>query len=398
MPLINYLDALPRSADMVVVGGGVVGAATAFYAARAGLRPLLLERRPALCTLTTPASTGAFRLQFDNLEELELVRESLELFDHFPDLTSQSEYDLGIRRQGYLWVTTDDLRAERAQALVRQQHSWGQTDIEYVPGEDAVKSWPYLSPEVVGARWRAGDGFLDPKALTMGLIAGAQADVLVECGVTGFDTGGGRLTGVVTERGAVAADTAVIAAGPFSGVVARTAGVELPVTTVQRQKLIMPEVDLVPPGAPMTIDDDTGAHWRPGLQGAYILFTDPTTPPSEPTENVPPDFGHAFKVLNPASPFSVARVVPFWAEVWERNAVTWLLHTGQYTMTPDHRPLLGPTEIPGLYVNGGYSGHGIMVSAAGSRHLVDVLTGAADAVTNPFGLDRDFPQRDIDLL
>jgi glycine/D-amino acid oxidase-like deaminating enzyme len=67
-------------------------------------------------------------------------------------------------------------------------------------------------------------------------------------------------------------------------------------------------------------------------------------------------------------------------------------------MTPDHRPLLGPTEIPGLYVNGGYSGHGIMVSAAGSRHLVDVLTGAADAVTNPFGLDRDFPQRDIDLL
>ena len=376
-----------------------MGAATAFYAARAGLRPLIVEQRPALCTLTTPASTGAFRLQFDNLEELELVRESVELFENFPDVTGQRDYDLRIRHQGYLWVTTEQSRAERAQALVRQQHSWGQTDIEYVSGDEAQSRWPYLSKDVLGARWRAGDGFLDPKALTMGLIAGAKADVVVDCGVTGFDIAGGRLRGVVTERGVVSAGAAVIAAGPFSGIVAGLAGVRLPVTTVQRQKLIMPEVDLVPPEAPMTIDDDTGAHWRPGLQGAYILFTDPTTPPSDPTENVPPDYDHAFRVLNPESPVSIARVVPFWADVWERNAVTWLLHTGQYTMTPDHRPLLGPTEVHGLYVNSGYSGHGIMVSAAGSRHLVDVLTEAAErAATNPFRIDRDFAPRDLDLL
>jgi sarcosine oxidase subunit beta len=376
----------------------VVGAATAFYAARAGLRPLIVEQRPALCTLTTPASTGAFRLQFDNLEELELVRESVELFENFPDVTGQRDYDLRIRHQGYLWVTTEQSRAERAQALVRQQHSWGQTDIEYVSGDEAQSRWPYLSKDVLGARWRAGDGFLDPKALTMGLIAGAKADVVVDCGVRGFDIVGGRLRGVATERGVVSAGAAVIAAGPFSGIVAGLAGVRLPVTTVQRQKLIMPEVDLVPPEAPMTIDDDTGAHWRPGLQGAYILFTDPTTPPSDPTENVPPDYDHAFRVLNPKSPVSIARVVPFWADVWERNAVTWLLHTGQYTMTPDHRPLLGPTEVHGLYVNSGYSGHGIMVSAAGSRHLVDVLTEAAERATNPFRIDRDFAPRDLDLL
>jgi sarcosine oxidase, subunit beta len=398
VPRIDYLGALPRTADLVIVGGGVVGAATAFYAARAGLRPLLIERRPALCTLTTPASTGAFRLQFDNLEELELVRESVELFENFRDVTGQTEYDLGIRRQGYLWVTTEEKRVERAQALVKHQHSWGQTDIEYVPGDEARSRWPFLSEEVVGARWRAGDGFLDPKALTMGLVAGSKAGVVVDCGVTGFDISRGRLRAVVTERGVVSTSTAVIAAGPFSGIVAGFAGVDLPVTTVQRQKVIMPEVDLVPPDAPMTIDDDSGAHWRPGLQGAYILFTDPTTPPSDPTDNVPPDFAHAFRVLNPASPVSVARVVPFWAEVWQRNAVTWLLHTGQYTMTPDHRPLLGATDIPGLYVNSGYSGHGIMVSAAGSRHLVDVLTGAEDAHTNPFRIDREFALRDLDLL
>jgi sarcosine oxidase, subunit beta len=398
VPVIDYIGALPRTADLVIVGGGVVGAATAFFASRAGFRPLILERRPALCTLTTPASTGAFRLQFDNLEELELVRESVELFENFPDVTSQGDYDLRIRHQGYLWVTTDEQRAERARSLVELQHSWGQTDIQYLTGDEAKARWPYLSREVLGARWRAGDGFLDPKALTMGLVAGSKAEVLLDCEVTGFRSDGGRLAGVATARGVVATNAAVIAAGPFSGIVAGLAGQSLPVETVQRQKVILPEVDVVPPDAPMTIDDDTGAHWRPALRGANILFTDPTTPPSAPTENVPPDYGRAFQVLNPASPVSVARVVPFWAEVWERNAVTWLLHTGQYTMTPDHRPLIGETGVAGLYVNSGYSGHGIMVSAAGSRHLVDVLTGVVDRDSNPFRIDRDFAHRDLDLL
>src|ERR687892_1888513 len=101
VPSIHYADDLPSRAELVVIGGGVVGAATAFFARRAGLAPLLIERSPALCTLTTPASTGAFRLQFDNREELELVRESAELFLHFADVTGQTTYDLRVRQQGY---------------------------------------------------------------------------------------------------------------------------------------------------------------------------------------------------------------------------------------------------------------------------------------------------------
>src|SRR5687767_4740556 len=104
---IRYADDLPRRAEVVVIGGGVVGAATAFFARRAGLAPLLIESRPALCTLTTPASTGAFRLQFDNPEELEMVRGSVDLFLNFPDATGQADYDLSLRQQGYLWLTTD---------------------------------------------------------------------------------------------------------------------------------------------------------------------------------------------------------------------------------------------------------------------------------------------------
>jgi sarcosine oxidase, subunit beta len=395
---IDYISTLPKSADLVVVGGGVVGAATAFYAARAGLAPLLIERRAALCTLTTPASTGAFRLQFDNLEELELVRESVEVFLNFEEATGQSDYGLGIRQQGYLWVTTDDTRAERQRRLVDLQHSWGQNDIEVLDGDEVRRRWPYVTPEVVQARWRPDDGFLDPKALTMGFVAGSAAQVMVGCSVSGFEVSGSRLTGVVTSAGTVSTGTAVVAAGPFSGVVAAQAGIDLPLITLQRQKVVVPQCELVPADAPMTIDDDTGAHWRPALGGAYCLFTDPSTPPTPPSEDVPPDHGRALAVLDPASPVSVARVAPFWAEVWERNSATWLIHAGQYTMTPDHRPLLGPAEIEGLWLNTGYSGHGIMGSAAGSRHLIDVLTGAIPMENNPFSVDRTFELRDLDLL
>src|SRR5207248_7659005 len=155
MPVsINYLSHPPSTAQIVIVGGGVVGAATAFYAARAGLRPLLLERRPALCTLTTPVATGAFRLQFDNREELELVRRSVELFLNFAEVTRQRVYDLPIRQQGYLWLTTSEAGAERQRRLVAAQHAWGQHDVEVLGGDEARHRFPYLAENVVQARFR----------------------------------------------------------------------------------------------------------------------------------------------------------------------------------------------------------------------------------------------------
>ena len=106
----------------------------------------------------------------------------------------------------------------------------------------------------------------------------------------------------------------------------------------------------------------------------------------------------AFDLLNPASPNSVARISPFWRDVWERNTSHWFLQAGQYSYTPDHRPFLGPTPVEGLYLNCGYSGHGIMASAGGSRLAVDTLTGALSPEDNPFRLDRPMAPREQDLL
>lgn len=395
---VTYLTDLPAAADLVIIGGGIVGAASAFFAARAGLRPLLLERRPALCTLTTAAATGAFRLQFDNAEELALVRESVEVFLNFAAVTGQTAYDPMVRQQGYLWLATEAETAARQRALVAMQHGWGQTDIELLDGDEVRYRFPYVAANVAQARFRQGDGFLEPKRIAMGFAAGSGAPVAVNCGVTGFRVSGGRLVGVETTRGTVATEAAVIACGPLSGLLADVAGVRLPIAAVRRQKVILPDLPEVPPEAPMTIDEETGVHWRPALRGAYLLFTDPATPPSDPAEDVPTDRRFAFQLLDPESPVAAARTAPFWRSVWERNRANWIIQAGQYTMTPDHRPLLGPTPVDGLWVNTGYSGHGVMGSPAGGRLIVDMLTGALPLTTNPFALDRAFVERAIATL
>ncbi len=392
------VDELPRTADLVVIGGGVIGAATAFQAARAGLRPVLLEARPSLCTLTTSVATGAFRLQFDNAEEISLIRESVELFLHFADVTGQNDHDPAVRQQGYLFATTSAERAGWQRSLVERQRGWGLDDVEVLDGDEVRRRFPFVAPEVIQARFRQGDGFLDPKQLTLGLVSASRAPVAVSTAVTGFDVGSGQLRAVETTRGSIACERAVIACGPLSGEVARLAGVSLPVETVRRHKLTFPDLADVPPGAPMTIDDDTGTHWRPFLRGAAVLCTDPATEPSPPTDRVPLDPGFAFAVLDPASPLSVARIAPFWREVWKRGAPAWFLQAGQYTMSPDHRPLVGETSVEGLWVHTGDSGHGVMASPACARILADVMTGRIPAADNPFRLDRELVERDLDTL
>jgi sarcosine oxidase subunit beta len=146
------------SAGLVIIGGGIVGAATAFYAAREGLRPVVIEQRPGIGTLTTPASTGAFRAQFDNPEEIMLVQESIALFLRMEQVAQVRGYTLRIHQQGYLFVTTSPERVAFQKAMVERQHSWGLTDVEWLDGAQARSRFPYLSDAVVGARTAADRG------------------------------------------------------------------------------------------------------------------------------------------------------------------------------------------------------------------------------------------------
>ncbi len=412
-PAVRFVDQPPRTADVVVIGGGVIGCATAFFAARAGLSVAVVERRAALGTLTTPASTGAFRLQFDNREEIAVVREGVELFDAFADRTGLDGWDLGLRHGGYLFCSVTDATVERARRLVAMQHEWGLTDVELLDGDEARRRWPWLSPDVRGARYRALDGWLDVKRLTSGYATAAShpdriadraggggATFTTRAAVTAIETRDGRVTGVRTERGDIATDTVVVAAGPFAAQVAAMAGVDIALRPTTRQKLVIPDLPSVPADAPMTIEEETAAHWRPAMRGCLALFTDPATPATEPADPLPTDHEWAFGLLDPASDHALARVAPFWRDAWADGAssVHWFIQAGQYEYTPDRRPYIGPVGPVGLFLNAGYSGHGIMAGAGCSRLLVDLLAGRVTAEANSFRPDRRIDDREHDIL
>jgi sarcosine oxidase subunit beta len=379
---------LPRQAELVVVGSGIVGAATAFFAARASLSVVVLERRQALCSMTTAVAAGGYRLQLEHREELELVSRTVRLLERFGEETGQSLHDPAIRRQGYLWLARTPETAARQRDLVERQRGWGVDGVELLSGDEARERFAWLPDDVVQARFRQNDGLIEPKRIAMGLLEGSNAEVLTGVGVTGFDVAGGRLTAVRTDRGDVAAGACVIAAGPLSELLAREAGIDLPVSAVRRQRVLLWDVPEVPRDAPMTIDEETTTHWRPVASGAYLLYPDAAEPGAEPVEDVPADPAFATRLLDPDSPIAVARTAGFWRDVWERAGSAWVVQAGQYTMTPDQRPLIGETEIAGLWVNTGYSGHGVMAGPAGGEILADLLTAARSG--SPFSLDRDF--------
>jgi len=315
LPRLVVADRLPATADLVVVGGGIVGAATAFFARRAGLDVVLLEKRSALCTLTTPVSTGAFRLQFDNPEEIALVREGIALFDQFAEVAELPGYDLGIRKQGYLFCATTDEGARRQRYFVEALHGWGVGDVELLDSDEARYRFPYLSRGIKQARFRAGDGWLDPKRLTFGYARASGATMCLSTPATGFEQRDGRVVGVRTPVGTIWCGQVVVASGPFAARVAALAGVRIDIRPTIRHKLVVPDFPMLPADSPMTIHEETAAHWRPGLRGGFGLWTEAGTPSGEPLENVPTNADFAFGLLDPRSPRALARLSPIWEQI-----------------------------------------------------------------------------------
>ena len=173
----------------------------------------------------------------------------------------------------------------------------------------------------------------------------------------------------------------IIAAGPYAGQVAAWAGVALPLRIVRRHRVTIGAHPLIPQGAPMVIDSDTGAHWRPERPGAALAWAQENEPPGEPVDAVRTNPMFPFEVLE-----GVARLTPFWETIaggLKRNQV--YLQAGQYTDTPDGKPVIGPVpDIPGLFLNTGYGGHGVMAAPGGGRLLADLITGREHDINNPF--------------
>ncbi len=372
---------------VLIIGGGIIGVASAYFLADAGFQVLLLEHGSSLGGLSTAASLQALRAQFNDPVNIACMKESIAFYEQFAERLDLPGYDIGLRQQGYLFVTTEQSEVSKLERRVAYQHAQGLADVEFLDQLDLRNRFPYLAREALAATFRQRDGWLSAHEALLGFRQAARrlgAEFRLQAPVLGFLRSGDRVTGVATPAGNLEGDVVVIATGPFAAVTAQLAGVELPVFPVRRHRLVIGEHALIPSWAPMTIDHDTGAHWRPEGPGAALAWAEPeaSTPPSF---DVSPDPHFPYRVLE-----GVFRLGPFWADVAStlpRSQV--FLHAGQYAETPDHNPLVGPVPgVPGLWVNGGYGGHGVMMTPAGARMLASLLTGERQSDDNPFAPDR----------
>lgn len=372
--------------DLVIIGGGILGSAAAFFAARAGLRTALVEHRTTLAAHTTAKAVSCYRKQWDEPDFLYLMKNSISVYENFGAVTGLGAFDIGMHQQGWLFASATAEGAARLQAWWHGQRALGVDDSEYLDGIEARKRFPFLSAGVTGATFRARDGWISPYEAASGFVRAAElsgrGSLLLETRVTRIVSDGDSVTGVETTRGTLFAPRVAVCAGPHSAQLAAMCGVNLPITLVRRQRAFV-VTRSAPPGAPMVADDDTGAYWRPETGGAFLGWAQ-EEPAQPPLDEVASDADFAAVALD-----ACARLTPFWNEVagsLHKNDVS--VAAGQYSITPDSKPLIGESPVSGFYVLTGDNGFGIESAPQAARHLIQLMTGELSPQQNPFRPDR----------
>jgi glycine/D-amino acid oxidase-like deaminating enzyme len=383
MPRIYIPDQVPQQADAVVIGGGVIGTATAYRLSKSGLKTIVLESRDGLSTFTTAASAECFRAQFTEPALAAIAKESIEVFEHFSEFIGIRDYSIGLRQQGYLFLTDQEQMIPDLKATIDEHHRLGITDSEFLSAAEIRKRFPFVSDKVVAATFRQKDGWLSAHELTQGFAKGCGAEFLLGTTATGIQTDAQGVKAVETDRGSIETRAVINAAGPFAGLVAKMVDLDLPLELIRRQKAYI-RTAKVPAHAPFTIDLTNSSYWRPEAGGGLVGWVDPAEPPTPPLKNPRGDYEFPPICLELCS-----RLSPFWAEVAEKLGKSDVnVSAGQYVYTPDSQPIIGPVDgVPGFYLNCGYW-IGVMVSPATGRICAELVTGKMDNTDNPFRLGR----------
>jgi len=365
--------------DSVVIGGGIVGAATAFWLSRTGLDVVLVEMRDGLSTLTTPASAECFRAQFTEPAMVTLAKPSIEMFENFDEVIGIPGYSISIKQQGYLFLTDNAKTVADLKESINQLHQLGVRDAEYLERDEILTRFPFVSPSVLSANFRQRDGWLSCHETTQGFAKGCDARFFINTRATAIQTDENGVWGVETNRGILQTRIVVNAAGPFAGEIGRMVNLDLPLEPVRRQKVFIRTSVEVPRDAPFTIDVDNNSYWRPEPGGVIVGWVNPDEPVSKPSEIVHTDWDFPAVTLE-----KVKRLTPFFAEVEKNLRQPHInISAGFYVYTPDDQPLIGPVpEVPGFYVNCGYWA-GVMLSPEAGKRIGDLVTGKLDPQDNP---------------
>ena len=365
-----------KKAEIVIIGGGVVGASVAYHLTERGATDvLILERESAQGTGSTGKATGGVRAQFETEINIKMSLYSLGFFKDW-------DFDCQYEPRGYLFFGTDDRQFDYLKRNVETQKKLGVKDVKIVDSKEISEICPILNvADITGGSFGQTDGFINPLAVMRGFTAKALengARIEFDTRVFSIETGGGKVKAIQTDKGRIECEKVVICTGAWARELAKTAGVDLPVEPQKRQIIWAKSLKKLPENLPMVIDLGSGFHFRPArdfvdssanADNREVLFAYP-----DPDEKTSFDtaFDEAFieKVYERAK-----HRAPF---LYETTPVLAKCRAGLYENTPDHHAILGGCETDGLYFANGFSGHGVMHSPATGRALAEImLDGAA---------------------
>jgi len=366
-----------ESADVVIVGGGIMGCALAYQLSKRNVDVLLLERE-TLGSQSTGKCAGGVRQQFSSEGNVRLQQRSVAMLEHFED---EVGHPADFRQIGYLFVLTQPQQVEDFRHNMEMWHRVGLTEARWVDASEAARMVPILNVEdVLGCTFCPSDGIASPADVTSGYAAAARrhgARLKEGVAVTGIDVASGRVQGVRTTAGDVATRLVFDCAGAWSASIGRMAGLEIPVLPYRRHIVATGTFPAVPRNNPMTIDFQTSFYFHPEGDGVLIGMSDREEPPGFVT-----DVNWAFlekmfaQAARRAPALSAAGVKTAWA--------------GLYEVTPDHQAILGPIpELEGFWCAAGFSGHGFMQAPAAALFLAQLLLDrTSDVDISSFAFER----------
>jgi len=361
---------LPKTADVVIIGGGVMGTSTAYHMALKGCpNVLLLERESFFGMQATGRCAGGIRHQFGTEINVRISLLSLPMLDRFEEELGQP---IDLRYCGYLFLlTTDQDVAAFRQQVDMQQRLGAQT--EWLQPAQIADLAPLVNLDgVLAGTFNAHDGLADPNSVVQGYVSGARrlgARLLNDVDVTGIRVEGGKVQGVITDQGEIAVPVVVNAAGPWAGVVGEMVGVPIPVAPVRRQIAVTGPIPQVPPDFPFVIDFATGLYFHREGQGILTGMANPDQPVSfDQSMDMEWELVHLEEAMQRLPILEQAGLASRWA--------------GLYEVSPDAHPILGRvSEVDGFYCIGGFSGHGFQHGpACGLLLAEEILDGAAHSL------------------
>jgi len=352
---------VPNTADIVIIGGGVMGPSTAYHLAQRGQKNIvLLEKDEFFGQEATGRCAGGVRYQFSTEINIRLSLISLPMLDRFKDEIGQ---EINFRKCGYLFILTKPEDVQIFHHSVELQQSLG-VHTEWVSGDEVRRRLPLMHLEdVLGGTYNAEDGLVDPNSVVMGYINAAQrlgVKALNKVEVTGIQVIGGKCAAVVTNQGVISTPIVVNAAGPWAGSVGQMAGVKVPIDPVRRQIMTTTPLPEIPADFPFVLDFAQSLYFHREGEGLLTGMSNPDEKPGF-DQNIDTEF----EMINLEA--AIARI-PLLEKAGLLNH--W---AGLYEVTPDAHPIFGKTPVEGFYVVAGFSGHGFMHGPISGKLMAELI-------------------------